>query len=354
MRPTLWLLPANRVSSKNVLVLTLLVAANAAAASTNLLGVDYTEWLAAATQIASDTSGALYLLANCPVSGPATSCVTKLSADGKTVLWQDALGFQATTMALSPAGDVFVVPAIQPSDTSLYVAKPGAYVSSPSAETSSYATASLVVRLNAAGSGVDWTTAVTGWPSSIAADGTGAVVVAGYLPGPGTPTLYVTRVAPNGTAGYYAQLPAEGRPTLALDADGNAVIFAASFGSGLLQRLNSVGSVTVSTSVVGAGPGNGSVLALDAAGNAYVSGTTGQLYPVRNSTATCLPSASSNSQTGTGSSAAGTAPFLTVVAPDGSISQITYLPGGAVTPGNSNPLLATTLSLPRARIRPSL
>jgi len=367
---------ANRVPSRIVRALTLLVVANASAASTNVLGVDYSEWLAAATQMATDTSGALYLLANCPVSGAATSCVTKLSADGKTLLWQDALGFQATTMAVSPAGDVFVTPPIQPSDTSLYVAKLGVagsgiawkaaagflppnssnlvlaadsqgrtYVSSPTAETSSFDTASLVVRLNSAGTAVDWTTAVTGWPSAIAADGTGAAIVAGYLPGSGTPTLYVTRVAPNGSAGYYAQLPAQGRPALALDAAGNAVIFAGSSGSvGLLQRLNSVGSVTVSTSVLGAGPGFGSVLALDAVGNAYVPGTIGQLYPVGNSIATCLPSASSISQAGAGPTVTGTAPLLTVVAPDGSVSQITYLPGAAVTPGNSAPLVATGLN----------
>ena len=360
-------------SAKDVVALVLLVAASATAAPASAPGVDYSEWLTAATQMATDSSGALYLLANCPVSGAATSCVTKLSADGKTMVWQDALGFQATTMAISPAGDVFVTPAIQPSDTSLYVAKLGVagsgilwkaaagflppnssnlvlaadsqgrtYLSSPTAETSSFDTASLVVRLNAAGTAVDWTTAVTGWPSAIAADGTGAVIVAGYLPGSGTPTLYVTRVAPNGSAGYYAQLPAQGRPALALDAAGNAVIFAGSSGSvGLLQRLNSVGSVTVSTSVLGAGPGFGSVLALDAAGNAFIPGSIGQVYPVSNSIATCLPSASSVSQAGAGPTVTGTAPLLTVVAPNGSVSQITYLPGAAVGPGNSAPLVAT-------------
>lgn len=355
----------------NYLVLTLLFAASAAASSSGVLGVDYSEWLAPATQLATDTSGALYLLANCPASGAPTSCVTKLSADGKTMLWQNALGFLTTTMAVSPAGDVFVIPPIQPSDTSLYVAKLGAagtgiawkatagflppgslgmvlaadslgrtYVSAPSADTSAYDTASLLVRINAAGSAVDWTTAVTGWPSSIAADGTGAVVVAGYLPGPGTPTLYVTRVSPNGSAGYYIQLPAAGRAALALDAGGNAVIFAAGSGSGLLQRLNSVGSVTVSTSVAGGGSGSGSALALDAAGNAYISGTLGQLYPVRNSIAPCLPSASSISQAGAGPTATGTAPLLTVVAPDGTLSQVTYLPSAAITPNNSPPLVA--------------
>jgi uncharacterized protein (TIGR03437 family) len=362
---------ANGVHSKNVLVLTLLVAANAAAASTNVLGGDYSEWFPAATQMATDTSGSLYLLANCPGSGAATSCVTKLSADGKTMLWQDALGLQASTMAVSPAGDVFVIPVIQPADTSLYVAKLGAagsgiawkaaagflppatagavlaadsqgrtYVSAPSADTSSYDTSALVVRLNAAGNAVDWTTAVTGWPSSIAADGTGAVVVAGYIPA--MPILYVTRVAPNGSAGYYVQLPEAARPELVLDATGNAVIFAGGSGSaGLLQRLNSTGSVIASTSVIGSGPGNGSPLALDAAGNAYVPGTIGQLYPVANSIAPCLPSASSTLEGGAGPTVTGTAPLLTAVAPDGSISQITYLPGAAVSPLNSAPLIAT-------------
>jgi uncharacterized protein (TIGR03437 family) len=348
----------------------LLVAANAAAASANVLGVDYSEWLPAATQMATDTSGALYLLTNCPVSGAAASCVTKLSVDGKTMLWQDALGFQASTMAVSPAGDVFVIPVIQPSDTSLYVAKLGAagsgiawkaaagflppaplgallaadsegrtYVSAPSSDTSYYENASLVVRLNAAGSAVDWTAALTGWPSSIAADGTGAVVVAGYPPGP-TATVFVTRVAPNGTAGYYVQPPGAGQPALALDASGNAVIFAGSAGLGLLQHLNSVGSVIASTGVPGLGLGNGYALGLDAAGNAYVLGNIGQLYPVSNSIATCLPSAPSVAQLGTAAEVIGTAPLLTVVAPDGSISQNTYLPGAAVNNSNVTLLLA--------------
>jgi hypothetical protein len=98
----------------------------AAATSANLLAVDYSEWFAAATQMATDASGALYLLASCPASSGSACCVTKLSADGKTIPWQDVPGFQTNTMAVSPSGDVFVVPVVQPSDTSLYVAKLGA------------------------------------------------------------------------------------------------------------------------------------------------------------------------------------------------------------------------------------
>src|SRR5580693_76127 len=108
-------------TANNVLVLTLLGAATAmAASSANLLGVDYSEWLpagASATQIATDASGAIYLLIS--------SSVTKLSADGKTMLWQDALGFQASAMAVTPSGDVFVIPTFQSSETSIYVAKLG-------------------------------------------------------------------------------------------------------------------------------------------------------------------------------------------------------------------------------------
>ena len=275
-------------------------------------------------------------------------------------------------MAVSPAGDVFVLPAIQSSDTSLYVAKLGAegskiawkasagflppasltavlavdsqgrtYVSAPTSNASVYDTGSLVARLNAAGSAVDWTTTVTGWPTSIAADGSGAVVVAGSLPGSGTPTVYVTRLAPDGSSGYYASLSQETSPALALDASGNAVVFTSSSGLGVLRRLSSTGAVIASTSVLANNLGNWSAMGLDAAGNAYVLGTTGQLYPVRNNIATCLPSASLGSQNGTRPVVQGTVPILVVVAADGSISQSTYLPGAAVSDANPTPLLAT-------------
>jgi uncharacterized protein (TIGR03437 family) len=54
-------------------------------------------------------------------------------------------------------------------------------------------------------------------------------------------------------------------------------------------------------------------LALDAAGNAYIIGTTKQLYPVRNSLATC-------------NSIQVLAVWLTVLAPDNSILQTSYVP----------------------------
>ncbi len=59
------------------------------------------------------------------------------------------------------------------------------------------------------------------------------------------------------------------------------------FVNGVLLRLDSMGAVTVSTSV--SWGGSQSQFALDAAGNAYVLGVSGQLYPVSNTLATCLP-----------------------------------------------------------------
>jgi hypothetical protein len=72
--------------------------------SPNLLGLSYSEWFAAnASQIATDNSGALYILAPYAVPGENDAdSVTKLSPDGTTVLWQNMLGFLASSMAVSP------------------------------------------------------------------------------------------------------------------------------------------------------------------------------------------------------------------------------------------------------------
>jgi hypothetical protein len=188
-----------------VLVLTLLGAATAVGASfTNPLGMGYSEWLlpttnnqwvGSTTQIAADASGALYLLMQCPLTVPTsltnwTSCVTKLSADGATELWQNVLTFQASTMAVSAAGDVFLIPATQLPNTTLYVVKLGAggsgvawqatalvnpaspspfvpalaadsegrtYVAGVTGGGATSGWTSVVIRLNAAGSGIDYT-----------------------------------------------------------------------------------------------------------------------------------------------------------------------------------------------------
>jgi uncharacterized protein (TIGR03437 family) len=328
-----------------------------AASSGSPLGVDYSEWIIpyeAATQIATDSAGALYILSGCPIAGPSSLCVTKLSADGKTILWRNGLGFVAARMAVDAAGGVYVIPVSQSGDSSIYVAKLSAdgtgiawktpvgfippsslagwlpvlaadsqgraYVAAPYDSTNDKAD---VVRLNVAGSAVDYTAQVKGTPTSIAVDGSGAAFVAGYSRG--ASTGFLARLAPDGSAGFYSTLPQDSYPAVALDSGGNAVVF----GAGLLQRLDSTGTVTLSTTVLG----GGSLFALDAAGNAYITGLTDQLYPVRNSLATCgwnLPSALPVS-------APETADLLTVIGPDGSLLESTYIPGASFYPA---PLVA--------------
>jgi hypothetical protein len=109
-----------------VLCLALLIAPAAMAQSSSfLLGVDYSEWYGViALRIATDNSGAVYVLGSCP--GNSGSCVTKLSADGNTILWQNQLAFSTYTMAVDPSGGVYVVPVGQLTDTTSYVAKLGA------------------------------------------------------------------------------------------------------------------------------------------------------------------------------------------------------------------------------------
>src|ERR1039458_7584124 len=140
---------------RGLLCLALSIAARAMAQSPGfLLGVDYSEWLPLdATQIATDSYGALYILS---VSDSANSFVTKLSADGTKMLWQNQLGFVAVAMAVDPYGGVYVVPASQSWDTSFYVAK-----------------------LSAGGTGVAWETPVAFIPNGLVQPRLAAALLAG-------------------------------------------------------------------------------------------------------------------------------------------------------------------------------
>ena len=292
---------------KAFLCLALLSATEAMAASNFLLGVDYSEWLNLnALQITTDSSGALYI-ASGPLGGW-TSSVTKLSADGKTMLWQYQLGFSAVAMAVDPNGGVYVIPMSLPGDTSIYVAKlningtglawktPVGFIS-PSAlggqlppivgadsQGRAYVAGSNgaanneadVVRLNAAGNAVDYTSQVAGTPTAIFIDSSGAAFVAGYTVAQNVAIGFVTRLAPDGSAGYYSTLPGQNlNPSaVSLDASGDAVVLRGD----TLQRVDPTGVVTLSTTVTG-----GWSSALDASGNAYITVFTSQNVQVRNS-----------------------------------------------------------------------
>jgi hypothetical protein len=324
------------------------------------IGVNYSEWLsfpASGTQLATDSSGAAYFLSSVLQSNVVLSTVTKLSSDGKTLLWQNQLGFGVSAMTVDPNGGVYVVPTRQQSDTTGYVAKlsttgtglawttsVGFLPQGPPAMAAdsqgrvylaaryvvNYITpAAYVVRLNASGSAIDFTTGFTGTPFSIALDPSGAAYIAGTsVNSGGAGTGFLARVASDGTAGYYTVLPAGLSQTVAVDANGNVTLFGG-FTPGVVQRINSNGAVTVTTTV--AGPVVS--FALDAAGNAYVAAVSNQLYPVKNSLATCLfdPATSLTSYS----------ELLNVIAPDGSTLQATYIPGGDYL---GSPLLAVSPS----------
>jgi uncharacterized protein (TIGR03437 family) len=313
-----------------------------------LLGVDYSEWLGGLTnQIATDSSGSVYIL-----SDNTSSTVTKLSPDGKTILWQNQLGFGTLVMAVDPDGGVYVIPTTQSGDSSVYVAKLAADgtglawktaaglipTSSPvlAVDTqgrayvaAQYATgAADVVRLNAAGNGIEYASHLAGIPLSIAVDQTGAAFVVGVgSNAEGVAVGFLARLAPDGSSGFYSVQPAVTPEIVALDAKGNVAVLGVEHqsGAGVVQRIDSTGAVTLSTTL----SGQGSRFALDALGNAYVTAGATRLFAVRNSLATCGFDFSSDP--------AGNTELLTVIAADGEILQATYLPGGGTF---GSPLIA--------------
>jgi len=262
-------------------------------------------------------------------------------------------------MTVDPNGGVYVVPVRQQSDTTGYVAKlsstgtglvwttsvgflpqgPPALAADSQGRVylaAQYAVnyitpAASVVRLNASGSAIDFTTGIVGTPISIALDPSGAAYNAGTtINTQGVNVSFLAKVASDGTAGYYTVLPDGLGQTVAVDANGNVAVFGQSSGlSGVVQRIDASGAVTLETTV----PGAAVAFSLDAAGNAYVAAVTNQLYPVKNSLATCLfdPATTLTSYS----------ELLNVIAPDGSILQTTYIPGGD---NLGSPLLAVTPS----------
>ena len=344
-----------------LLCLLLLIATGASAAIPAFqLGVDYSEWLSFpannGTQLATDGSGATYFLTSILEANAAFSTVTKVSPDGKTILWQNQLGFAACAITVDPNGGVYVVPVRQQSETTAYVAKlsttgaglawktsvgflpqsPPAiptdsqgrvYLAAQYAVNNFITRSAYVVRLNASGSAIDFTTQIMGTPTSIALDPSGAAYIAGSAVNTqGVNTGFLARVASDGSAGYYTVFPAGLSQTVAVDANGNVVLFGG-FSPGVVQRIDSNGAVTTKSTVVGPAV----AFALDGAGNAYVTAVTNQLYPVKNSLATCRfdPATTLTSYS----------ELLNVIAPDGSLLQSTYIPGGD---NLGSPLLAVT------------
>ena len=208
-----------------------------------LLGPDYSDWLypnAGQMQIATDGSGALYILSvltGTSLSSQPVFRVTKLSADGKTILWENDLGFATGQIAVDPSGGVYVLSSISTFVSgvlpapSLFVAKltpdgggiawktqvPNLpqYVPEPvlavdpqgrayvAGESDASNSVGGVVRLKADGSGIDYTAKVAGYPTAIAVDASGGAFVAGSPASYGASNTFLARLAPDGSAGFY-------------------------------------------------------------------------------------------------------------------------------------------------------
>ena len=327
---------------RGLLVCLALASAAVAAPASTPLGLDYSQYgpygIVGPAYIAADSTGALYTMMPCPANEASTYCVTKLSADGATILWQNNLGF-AGPMAVDPTGGVYVAGSNASNGSLVVVEKLSADGSSVAWQTVLSGTIDApgtviglavdstgrafvtcdaviggeVVRLNASGA-IDFVLHVPIVPAAIAVDPTGADVVVAAGAG-------LARLASDGVTWLDIALPQPLLPpflALAVAANGDAVVYGRGPESTwILQRVDPGGKVLFSNAIPGS---NGPIspiwagLALDAAGNAYITSYSGSaLFAVKNSIAPC-----------------GTA-WLSMFAPDGSILQTTYLPGAGLT-----------------------
>jgi uncharacterized protein (TIGR03437 family) len=326
---------------RGLLVCLALASAAVAAPASTPLGLDYSQYgpygIVGSASMAADSTGALYTMMPCPANEASTYCVTKLSADGATILWQNNLGF-AGPMAVDPNGGVYVAGSTASNGTLVIVEKLSADGSSAAWQTVLNGTIDApgtviglavdstgrafvtcdavvggeVVRLNASGA-IDFVLHVPIVPAAIAVDPTGADVVVAAGAG-------LARLAPDGVTWLDIALPQPLLPpflALAVAANGDAVVYGRGPESTwILQRVDPGGNVLFSNAIPGS---NGPIspswagLALDAAGNAYITSYSGSaLFAVRNSIAPCGKA------------------WLSVFAPDGSILQTTYLPGAGL------------------------
>jgi uncharacterized protein (TIGR03437 family) len=333
---------------------------SAAADSAFQLGVNYSEFIDlpanGGNQLAVDGPGNIYYVTTTIQSNIASSSVTKLSPDGTSVQWRNQLGFAASAMAVDSNGGVYVAPSKQPTDTTTYVAKLDqsgtglawktsvgflaqsaptiaadaqgrVYFAAQNALTNGITRSASVLRLNPAGTAIDFTTQIAGTPTSIAFDRMGASYIAGSaVDSQGAGIGFLARVAPDGGPGYYTVFPAGLSQIVAVDASGNVAVFGG-FDPGVVQRIDATGAVTFKTTV----PGPTVAFALDGDGNAFVAAVTNFLYHTKKSLGTCDfdPAAKLSNYS----------ELLNVIAPDGSILQSTYVPGGNTL---GSPLVAVT------------
>ncbi len=229
-----------------------------------------------------------------PPARDGSAFISKLSADGSSLIYSTFLPGGAysslvAAMTIDSSGMAYVA---YQSDPALTVpTTPGAF--QPVAQNAGGP--GVVVKLNAAGSALEYATYLSGsgqrgtqdFPLSIAVDGAGNAVVAGYTggtsfpvtpgawqtvdPDPGAATGFVSKLNAGGTALIYSTYFGGGATAVELDSNGNAYVLGADGPPGIpvLAELSADGSSVVYLTQVPGAAG----MALDPVGNAYVVGT---------------------------------------------------------------------------------
>ena len=276
--------------------------------------------------MAVDSDGGVYAAPNPTFSQ--NMYLQKLSADGTTIVYKRNFGTFSSTQ--------------NPGPISLAVDATGRVFVSGSAPLTNVAVAGeWIIRVNAAGVVDMYLSNVPGEPASIAVDPTGshvAVTLTGY------PTYSFASLAPDDTWVKFTPPLATILPALAVAPDGDAVVYGSDInGNQSLQRLDSTGAVVFSKALPSLGTATPfqppAALALDVAGNMYIVANSGfSATQLRNSLAQCK-----------GSSWA----WLSVLAPDGSVMQTTYLPGSSAYGASFGFIAVASNSAVFVRPRPS-
>ena len=328
---------------------------------------------------AVDAQGSVYLVS------PDSTSIAKFSSDGQ-VAWRSPLAFYVNTIAVDPSGGVYLTsdpralgssaPAVlarinadgSPSpvlvslgsvtaaatiigrDGRVWITGTTTGLGSPLPTTpNAFQTAppgttgidGFVVRLNAQGTSVEYATYLAGssddWLSAIAADASGAAVIAGCTYSADFPRTagpvpaagcapFLTSLKPDGSGPVYSVIVAAENASLsafvAVDPSGNAVVAHEKNDPDLpvwnVARFTAQGVETFSRVEPDV-----SAIAVDSAGQIYLAGPARGDHRVRNSIAAC-----------------GSA-YLTVLDAAGEVLQSTWIPAGESV---RNTVVAVTLS----------
>jgi hypothetical protein len=250
--------------------------------------------------------------------------VSKLNASGTALVYSTYLGASGQGIAVDGSGDAYITGSADSAPN--FATTPGAF------QPSSSVGGAFVTKLNAAGSGLVYSTYVHGFSyrgdsaSSIALDGSGDAYITGgtfnadfpttpnavqwVYPGSGPQYTvpFVTELNASGSGLLYStflsgyNIVSDSGAGIAVDSAGEAYVTgftsafdfpttpgafqtgtSVSFGSttGFVTKLNATGSGLVYSTYLG-GPSSGSdpfAIVLDAAGNAYVTGRAGTDFP---------------------------------------------------------------------------